>query len=401
MKKIYFIIFTFCILSLFQTQAQAHPEKRLLNALQMIQQGQFDSAELMLDRLLIDVPDFKLAHMIYADLQLTKSAPLQQVGMGLKNQQEKARLLAEVKIRYQNSIKKQDHDIRIPSALRRFDVSYTNAIVVDLNESRLYVFDNHLGYPRQVSDFYISMGRGGAVKEKEGDLRTPLGVYFVQSYIPSYKLADKYGIGAYPLNYPNAWDVFNGRTGSGIWLHGTRSGTYNRPPLASEGCVVMPNGDLLEVGSYITQGRTPVLIGQNIEWLSIDQWKKQKDFTSSIFQNWVDDWKSLDVDAYLSHYSNELSNTEETFEHWLSEKRRVAQQKTFIKLNISEVSLLMHPNVDLMVATFKQKYESNNHSSEMWKRIYWRKEQDKKWRIVFEGSINKPSLDQVAGIPQK
>ena len=61
----------------------------------------------------------------------------------------------------------------------------------------------------------------------------------------------------------------------------------------------------------------------------------------------------------------------------------------------------MHPNVDLMVATFKQKYESNNHSSEMWKRIYWRKEQDKKWRIVFEGSINKPSLDQVAGIPQK
>ena len=31
---------------------------------------------------------------------------------------------------------------------------------------------------------------------------------------------DKYGVAAYPLDYPNAWDRFNERTGYGIWLHG-------------------------------------------------------------------------------------------------------------------------------------------------------------------------------------
>src|SRR3546814_8483534 len=49
------------------------------------------------------------------------------------------------------------------------------------------------------------------------------------------KLPDFYGDGAYPLNYPNEWDKHEGRKGYGIWLHGTPSTTYSRPPRASDG----------------------------------------------------------------------------------------------------------------------------------------------------------------------
>lgn len=396
MKHFFIILISLCTLSFFQGKAFAHPEQRLLQALQAVQAARLDDAEFLLFSLIQQQPEFKLAHMIYADILKAKSEPLNQLGTGLKNRTELYDLLTEVKARYQASLQDTESQVKIPAVLSRLDKSYSNAIVVDLHRSRLFVFDNYSGYPRQVADYYISMGRGGADKEREGDLRTPLGVYFVQSHIPSYKLADKYGAGAYPLNYPNAWDQFNKRTGSGIWLHGTRSGTYNRPPLASEGCVVLPNDDLLDLGAYIDLGQTPVLIGQNIKWLTTEQWKLQRDYTTSIFQDWINDWQSLDVENYLNHYSQSFNNGKKDFYHWVEHKRRVAKNKSYIKVNASDVSLLMHPNEDVMVVTFRQQYESDNYSSESWKRQYWRKEFDGKWRIVYEGGISGPSTQQLA-----
>jgi murein L,D-transpeptidase YafK len=258
------------------------------------------------------------------------------------------------------------------------------------------VFENRQQQPRQVASYFISMGRGGPEKEKQGDLRTPLGVYFVQSYIPPQKLADKYGAGAYPINYPNAWDQFNGRTGHGIWLHGTRSGTYNRPPLASEGCVVLPNSDLLQVGAYITLGQTPVLIGNDMQWLSVEAWQQQQQQVSAIFEQWLRDWESLDTRKYLGHYSTAFSNGSKSYYEWVRHKQRVARHKSFIDVEASDVSLLMHPNEDVLVATFLQYYSSDNYMSQSWKRQYWRKESDGVWRIIFEGQIAEPAAPQLA-----
>ena len=290
----HFIFFILSLLLLNQAHAESHPEDRLLLALQAVQSAKLDKAESLLRTLIHDEPEFNLAHMMYADILKAKSNSLKQVGAGLRDSVERDALLTEVAKRYRVNLQGQNSNGRIPAVLTRLDKNYSNAIVVDLDQSRLFVFENLSNHPVQVADYYVSMGRGGADKNKEGDLRTPLGVYFVESYIPPYKLADKYGAGAYPLNYPNAWDQFKGRTGSGIWLHGTRSGTYNRAPLASEGCVVLPNDDLLKVGSHISLGQTPVLIGQGIKWLSIEQWQFQKTKTNSIFQQWIDDWQSLD-----------------------------------------------------------------------------------------------------------
>ena len=396
MKPRFLVVISLYILCSFQSWVYAHPEERLMLALQAVQSARLDTAESLLNKLIIDEPEFKLAHMVYADIQAAKSTPLAQAGVGLVNRTELDGLLTEVQSRFHGGLINESSPTRIPAVLNRLDENYSNAIVVDLDKSRLYVFENNADHPVQVANYYISMGRGGAEKEKEGDLRTPLGVYFVQSFIPEFKLADKYGAGAYPLNYPNAWDVFNNRTGSGIWLHGTRSGTYNRPPLASEGCVVLPNDDLIEVGAYIDLGQTPVLIGQSIKWVSVDQWKQQRNHTNAIFQNWIDDWQSLNTQAYLSHYSQSFNNGDKDFYHWVKHKQRISNNKTYIKVQASDVSLLMHPNEDVMVVTFKQAYESDNYSSESWKRQYWRKEFDGQWRIVYEGGIAEPFTQQLA-----
>jgi len=402
MKKSLFsksILFT--LLLICSGYSWAHPEKLLIQALNAIQASELFKAERMLKTLIEDEPEFKLARMVYADVLKAKTQLLSHAGMGIAKSDELDGLIKEVRARYEASAYSIKDEGKIPAALGRLDDNYQHAIVVDLKQSRLFVFENHNGQPEQVADYYISMGRGGAQKEKEGDLRTPLGVYFIQSYTPPDKLADKYGAGAYPINYPNAWDVVNGRTGGGIWLHGTQSGTYNRPPLASEGCVVLPNDDLVELGSYIDLKQTPVLIGNEIEWLSAEQWQQKSSQVSARFKQWLDDWESLNVDNYLSNYSSRFTNGKKDYRHWVAHKKRVAKNKNYIRVNASNVSLLEHPNDDVMVATFMQSYQSNNFSSQTWKRQYWHKEKDGQWRIIFEDEIPRPVNHQYIAAKRK
>ena len=122
---------------------------------------------------------------------------------------------------------------------------------MDSEKSRLYVFKNIDGAPQLVTDFYISGGKNGAEKEREGDQKTPIGVYTITSTMPKEKLSDFYGSGAFPLNFPNEWDKRLGKTGSGIWIHGTPSSTYSRPPRASDGCVVLTNEDFAAISKYV------------------------------------------------------------------------------------------------------------------------------------------------------
>jgi murein L,D-transpeptidase YafK len=94
------------------------------------------------------------------------------------------------------------------------------ALAVDASRSRLYMFEHQPAGLALMADFYISVGKAGMGKEAEGDLRTPMGVYYITNSIAPKLLKDFYGAGALPINYPNPLDLRRGKTGSGIWLHG-------------------------------------------------------------------------------------------------------------------------------------------------------------------------------------
>src|SRR6185295_5637292 len=115
-----------------------------------------------------------------------------------------------------------------------------------------------------------AISKNGSEKNREGDQKTPLGVYHVTSSIPRQKLTDFYGAAAFPINYPNEWDRLQGRNGFGIWLHGTPSDTYSRPPRSSDGCVVLTNQDLEAIARNVQIGLTPVIITDSIEWVAAD-----------------------------------------------------------------------------------------------------------------------------------
>jgi len=384
-------VITWLLLSGSQSLAQT-PEQQLFQALTSIQSQQLNKALGQLNRLVSSKPDFKLAQLIYADVLQAKARGLQSVGQLLKNNQQLQDFLSEARARW-NSLKNPVDENLLPASLLSLDQAYQYAVVVELNRSRLYLFENVNGVPKPIENFYVSMGKSGPYKQFEGDNRTPLGVYFIENFLSSDSLPDKYGRGAFPLNYPNVWDDRLGRTGYGIWLHGTPFDTYSRPPRDSEGCVVLSNSDLQKVGRYLQLRRTPFVISDSVDWLSRDQWQEKKQYFTNVFSSWLTDWQSLDSARYIQHYSKSFKAGNKNFQQWAEHKTRVNQNKKYIRVQTDDLSILKHPKDNVLVVTFRQHYNSNNYSSVSYKRQYWKQEDDGQWRIIFEGRVREP--DQV------
>ena len=258
--------------------------------------------------------------------------------------------------------------------------------MLDASKSTLFVFENTDDGLRYVADYYMSVGKNGADKSREGDKRTPLGVYHVTSKKTPKTLTDFYGSGAFPINYPNEWDHIRGRDGYGIWLHGTPFDTYSRPPRASDGCVVLSNDDFLALDRYVQPGTTPVVIADRIQWIHPDDVQSARSELTNQLERWRRDWESRETNVYLQHYSARFLVNGKNLNQWSAHKRRVNAAKTWIKVGISDVSVILYPGDEpLAVITFAQEYASSNLKNKMRKRQYWTRENNR-WKILYEGA---------------
>ena len=366
-------------------------ENLLMSALENIGQSKIDEALIELEILKSINPKFGLAQLVYADLMMAKNQRITDFGNSYKVDNEKINALRDEILARWNYYKSPIDKTLIPSSIIKLSDKHDYVLVVDQSRHRMFLYKNQGGIPVYVDDFYVTIGKKGTGKIFEGDQKTPLGVYFVTRFIESDVLPDLYGDGAFPLNYPNIWDRRNGRTGTGIWLHGTPSEIFSRPPEDSDGCVIISNDDLKSLAPYVDVGgqTTPVILAREIKWETKDEWqKRQKDFYSYLEQ-WRKDWESRDAELYLSHYSKDYEGLGKNYESWAKHKRRVNPSKSFIKVNLDNTSIFVYPNgtAPIMVITFMQNYSSDSFKRAYRKRQYWKMEEDGNWRIIFEGSV--------------
>ena len=366
-----------------------YSEKILISAVNNIKQHKIEKALEQLKELLKINPDFKVAQLIYADLMLSRSQPITDFGNIQNASFENINsLLSEIKARWDFHEEKIDEN-KLPSSLITLANTQRHVIIVDASASRLFLFENEDGIPRIKSNFYVTIGKNGTGKYTEGDQKTPIGVYFVTGFIPSEDLPDLYGDGAFPIDYPNAWDQRHDRTGYGIWLHGTPGNTYSRAPKDSNGCVIVSNNDLNTLSNFIDEGKTPVIITNSINWINKKEWELRNNKYNFFIEKWRQDWQSRDVNLYLQHYSKEYTGLGKDYNSWVEYKNRVIPMKKFIKVNLFDKSVFLYPgNPDLMVVTFLQDYTSDTFSRKFIKRQYWRMENDGKWRIIYEGAAS-------------
>lgn len=373
-------------------------EASLMKGLFYFKRGNFSKAVDEIGQLTHRAPEFHLAHLVYGDMLLAQVGVVTDVGKSpvLKELDNKlgeqlSQLREEAQYRVQAHLSRQ-HQNRIPRQLLKLGESVDKAILVEKATHRLYVYQRQSDQqpPVKVYDYYVSTGRAEGDKAVRGDLKTPEGVYFVTSWIPENKLPDKYGVGAFPVNYPNELDMRLGKTGDGIWLHGTESRFYSRPPLDSEGCVVLTNIDLDFIQREIKPGITPVIIAEQLDWVDVNTWQAEQKGLLAAIERWRQDWESLDINRYLANYTNDFWSQGHNFVTWSQRKKRLVMNKTYQKVDISDLSLLAYPaseqtDKEIVVARFHQRYQSNNFQSNAQKRLYLSKEKGQ-WRILYEGS---------------
>jgi murein L,D-transpeptidase YafK len=351
-----------------------------------ISQNKFDAALARTENLLKLYPNFRLAHLIRGDLLMARTAPLRSFGDASDAPAGRVADLRDEAIARIKGYTSRPQQTVVPRYLLQMPEDQKYAVVVDTQRSRLYLYRNDKGRPSFVADYYITQGKEGADKTREGDKRTPVGVYHVTSHLPRAKLGDFYGVGAFPISYPNEWDRMNGRDGHGIWLHGVPSNPYSRPPKASDGCVVLTNEDLTTISAFLQVGVTPVIISDSIEWSSVDDWQAERAALDAQIEGWRRDWESSDVEKYLQHYSSKFRSSGYDYAAWAAQKRKVAGSKTWVKVKMERVSMFRNPGKqDMVVVTFDQDYRSNNLNNVTSKRQYWIKEAGQ-WKIIYEGS---------------
>lgn len=367
--------------------AASTPEDRLSSVFQAIEANQLDVALKRVDALIADYPTFRLAYLVRGDLLLARARPLETFGNVLKTVPEgRVADLREEALARLRAQRTRPADDRLPRYVLQLNKDQKNALVVDARRSRLYVYANDGGTPKLIADYYVTLGKNGIEKTREGDQKTPVGVYHVTANLPRKKLTDFYGAGAFPISYPNEWDRRQGRSGHGIWLHGVPSNVYSRAPRASDGCIVLANPDLESISQNLQIGLTPVIIADEVEWVDRSALATERASLAAEIEQWRADWQSRDTERYLAHYSPRFSSGRENLAAWSAHKRKVNASKSWIKVDLGRVTMLRYPHErDVVVVTFDQDYKSNGLSNVMKKRQYWMKENGR-WKILYEGA---------------
>ncbi len=362
-------------------------ERGLVEGLRELRQGDLVAAQDRLESLVERQPDFRLAHLIRGDLWMAQATGLRAFGQGLEDQRQAVGdLLFEARARW-HRYQASPPPSAVPEGLLKVADDAPSVLVIDLRENRLFVFERRGEALVMTRDYYVSIGKNGSEKQLEGDERTPVGFYLVSTFLDGQTLPDLYGVGAYPINYPNGWDRLHGRTGSGIWIHGTESTTYSRPPRSSRGCVTLANQDFQELMTTVEIRKTPVLVTDGFDWMVTERAQRSRRQLEARVEAWRQAWESRDTSRYLTFYSDAFRTQGMDRAAFGDYKERVNRGKRYIRVHLDQVGIYGYPGEsDVVVVDFVQHYESDSFRSTGRKHQYWRREADG-WRIVFEERI--------------
>ena len=375
-----------------QRKVDLQAEAKLLRIYQLIGKGQNRQALAESDLLLKAQPNFQLAQLVHGDLLSSFVRPVSGLGDLPKSTRLSTPLypaalneLREESLQRLKALRERPPANTVPSQFLALSERNKHAIAVDASRSRLYLFENTSSGMKLIADYYISVGKLGTEKAIEGDQRTPLGVYYITGSLKPTSLVDFYGVGALPINYPNPLDVKRGKTGSGIWLHGTPSEQFSRAPKASDGCVVLANPDLNHILTRVRSRTTPVVIAERLNWVTKASLDAEKTNFTSALMTWRQAKVQSDSAKLMAFYTPDFSNYGKNLTQWSSILSGEIGKLKGRDIALTNINMMRWSDQsDTMVVTFDEVVVGQQAG--VTKRQYWTRD-GKTWKIFFEGVI--------------
>lgn len=245
-------------------------------------------------------------------------------------------------------------------------IDYILACNKEKAKLKLYTKDSNNSF--QLNDnFSAFVGKKSGDKRREGDLKTPIGVYKLikkLNHVDSF-----YGPLAFVTSYPNVYDKAQGKNGSGIWVHGLP--LHQERDDFTKGCIAINNNNLERIEHQIDYKKALVYIDQD----SYPNVKKEKITTLlSQLYRWRKAWKENDITNYLSFYDKEFKRNDGlSIEKFKKYKKRIFLKNEEKQILFSKINILPYPMADknnVYLISFNEAYRSKSYQFNGEKELY-------------------------------
>ncbi|PID61542.1 MAG: hypothetical protein CSB44_07045 [Gammaproteobacteria bacterium] len=372
-------------------------ERQLDVVLEHLDDGQHREASAILAGMARRFPESRLTHYLRAELLRREFGGLagndlaqQQTGFGLLL--EARSRLAALRARQQRERSATERPGLLPATIIQTGKAVDEIVVVDVAGNTLYRVDD----TGVLAEHYVSIGINGFGKRREGDGKTPLGIYDIQTFRSDASLPRLYGSGALTLDYPNIVDREQGRDGSGIWLHGVPHGQYSRAPQSSEGCVTMANQHLSDLARTARPGTARVILETVPRWHDAHERQLEQQRFREQFRRYQDAWRQADETTLAALYRNpaDVGSTLRQFGAAAGDAaslKRVSRPGAglpgtegslidrLIALPAEDVTILRYPNSDLVLMEARVGADPASRLV-----LYWQRADSGNWQIAHE-----------------
>jgi murein L,D-transpeptidase YafK len=280
----------------------------------------------------------------------------------------------------------------LPANILMMDEKYTHhVILVEKATHKLHIYENAQGTPKLVKTYGAATGKFKGNKFQEGDHKTPEGIYHMYEFLSKEELLRRhgkqgeiYGSGAFPMNYPNFMDERLGKRGGGIWLHSTDNDNRISKGLDSRGCVVVQNQDLKDISQYIELSKTPIIVTQDVHFLSRATWERNRKEINDAVSTWAQAWQNKDFDTYINSYDSQNfhDNSKGNYNSYKAYKKAVFSRPDKPEIKLDFISIMMADQY--AVVHLQQDYRSSVINDIGKKTLYLKKDANYDWKIVGE-----------------
>lgn len=196
-------------------------------------------------------------------------------------------------------------------------------------------------------------------KQKEGDLKTPLGVYEItQKFTPPDPF---YGPLAFVLSYPNTYDKVQGKNGYGIWIHGSPLDGSPRDPM-SKGCIVLDNDTIELLDKTINPKKSIVIVS---ETKTPEVSKDEISLILSELFKWKSFWKENRLNEYLNFYAPDFKRFDKMGKKQFARmKKMIFSKKQSKSIVFKDINISPYPNEEgkkLFKIAFYEIYKSKTY----------------------------------------
>ena len=229
--------------------------------------------------------------------------------------------------------------------------------------------------------FKIAVGKNLGDKSREGDNRTPEGVYFPTQKINTSSIdPNKYGRWAIALDFPNLIDQIHGKTGYGIWIHGAGNDARMAKEKTTEGCVAFFNDDFDRLTQWIRPYQGVVAIAKDMSQIN-----NHRDLAAVRGQTlkWLSSWRSRLIDRYVDVYHDSFKMRDMDKEKFSAYKRRVFAAYKEMQVDVDHLRVVTHPKY--AISMMNQRFAGDRRFSSVGRKVlYWLRDGNGSWKIVRE-----------------